>query len=431
MQVRYVYHYIYLPKTSASAGSLDPVMRQLGDCLKKCSKADASDLEDAMRAVARVQSLMKSMNCPGIESMLAAKAGEVLTMAQGGDAEGAAELAGSLVPLAEQAAEQIRHTRGKMSVIGSMGSLSGPAAGMARAALDMARDALNGANSLKDLNDLAHVMDGITETFKNLQGLQPGSRDYHILSKDLSLLMENLGGQAIAHADPLGRDAIMWSREEGTRVHEALQQLRPKIKDSVQLKTLDQLDAALMGVVAESKSLTPQAQTALRETLNGILNQAGNGDIAGALEQAHTLGAHLAQANRLKPLLEKRLTRLDAVGEQLEGPAKARLASIQNQLRAALAQAGSPAELERIDMLLQQAIDAGEQLPGNAGAAVVRHPAYKQLLETEVALKKMSPQGDLQPVTPKDTWQGARRGMSELDVILDALKIPTEAPSKP
>lgn len=430
MQVRYIYHYIYLPQAPAAAGSLDPVMRQLRSCLQRCSKADASNLEDALRALGRVQAIMKGLNCPGIENMLAAKAGEVLNMAQAGDAEGAAKLAGGLVPLAEQAAEQIRHIRGKMNVIGSMGSLSGPAAGMARAALDMARDALKGASSLSDLNDLAGLLDQVTETLRNLQGLEPGSRNYQVLSKDLSGLLDKLSGQALASASPLGRDAIMWSREEGTRVHEALQQLRPKIKDSVQLKTLDQLDAALMGVVAESKSLTPQAQTALRETLNGILNQAGSGDIAGALEQAHTLGAHLAQANRLKPLLEKRLTRLDAVGEQLEGPAKARLAGIQNQLRAALAQAGSPAELEHIDMLLQQAIDAGEQLPGNAGPAVVRHPAYKQLLETELALKKMSPQGDVQPATPKDTWQGARRGTSELDVVLDALKIPAEAPSK-
>lgn len=427
MEVRYVYHYIYLPKPPAPSGSLDTVLRQLGGCQKGCSKADASYFEDAMRALARVQSVMKGMNCPGIENMLAGKAAEVLTMAQAGDAEGAAKLAASLVPLAEQAAELIRHIRGKTNVVASMTSLSGPAAGKARAAVEMAREALNGASSLSDLKDLAHVIDGITETFKNLQGLQPDSRDYQILMKDLSMQMGNLGGQAVANASPLGRDAILWSQEEGTRVHEALQQLRPKIKDSVQLEHLDTLDAALQDVVAESRSLSPEAQMALRETLNGLLNQAGNGDLTGAIENAQTLGAHLAQAKRLKPLLEKRLEGLDALKEKLNGPAQSRLEGIQNQLREALARAGSPAELEQIDQLLQQAIDASAQLTGDAGAGVVRHPAYKRLLEVELALKKMAPSRDAQAAHTQDTWQGSRQRTSDVDFFLESLKIPSDA----
>jgi hypothetical protein len=431
MQVQYIYHYIYLPKSPPPAGGAGSIMGPLRNCLAGCSKADQSQLEDAMRAVARVQSILKGMNCPGIESMLAGKLDEVLVMAQAGNAEGAATLAAALVPMAEQAAEQIRNIRGKMNVIGSLTSIRGPAAGKVSGILDMARSALNGAGSLSDLNDLAHVLAGITETLRNLQGLEPGSRDYHKGMSDLSILVKNLEGQALKHASPMGRDAIMWSQEEGTRVQEALQQLRPKLKDNLKLERLDKLDAALQGIVAESRSLGPEAQMALRDTLNSLLNQAGTGDIAGALENAHTLGAHVAQANRLKPLLEKRLSALDTLGEKLEGPTQARVAGIQDQLREALARASSPAELERIDQLLQQAIDASEQLIGSTGAGVVRHPAYKRLLEAELALKKMAPSNDVQPARTKDTWRGSRRETSGLDVTLESLKIPSDTPVQP
>lgn len=425
MTVEIIYRYIYLPAVRSAAPSGGAGANILASALRHLSELESAMrdqaqrelLEDLKRALNRVAAIAAQIKSPGIQRMLQNAADDIVKLAAEGNPEGALAAAQKLITTAETAQEQVYHIKANIAALKNPTSVQGKAAALCKKIADAADAALNAASSMDQLADLTQVTDKARGLMEQVKGMSPTHRDYAAVVAELGGILDTLDTQQ-REQPAMAQDAMTWSREEGRRVADAIQQLRDGTRDAFTLEKLDQLDLAMVEVMRAAQGLDPASAGTLRTQLDGLLKQAATGQVQGAIEGATRLAETLAQVGRLRTTMEGRLGHLAAAGQGLEGQPKERVDRVLTGLREALGRAQSPEEMLRLDGLLQEALEAASTLRAAGKGAGVRHPAYLKLLQTERGLGAYLPAAPAGPRMEGDTLVGgnplARPGSDRL-----------------
>lgn len=418
MQVEYIIRYIYLPRPVSTQrseffGQVLSRLQALEDELRAQVRAEL--LENLQRALKRVAAIANQIKSPGIQRMLENAASEILDLAASGNPEAAVAAAEKLVTKALDAQAQVHHIKANIAALKNPISVQGKAAALLRKIADAADAAVNAATSMEQLADLTQLTDKARGLMEAVKGMSPTSRDYGAIVAELGGVLSSLDQQR-KDTPGMARDALAWSREEGQRVSDAVQQLRDRTRDAFTLEKLDQLDLALADVMEAAQHLDPASSSGpLRAQLDGFLKQAAAGELDEALEGARKLAATLNQAGRLRTTMEGRLERLAGATEGLADQPKARVERVLEGLREALGRAQTPAEMQRLDKLLQETLEAASTLRAEGKGAGLRHPAYLKLLQAEQGLGEYLPQPARAPKLQGDTLlTGQRPGSGRL-----------------
>lgn len=391
MEIRYVYHYIYLPAAPRAASSgLGPdaaaIRRQLDALVEACKdESTKARMEDIQKLVNRLLGIIAQIPSNGIRKMLMGKIEEIMTMAAKGDLEGAQALGEKTVNLAEQCAELCYHIQNNINALANPTYVQGKAAGLCKAIAAAAADAMDKAGSLGELQEISDLTDRAVEIMRNLKSLDPKSRDYADWCRELVGILGQLAQMAQGEGEMPGMegDSIAWQHEEAGRVRDRVDQLRGKTTDVFELQNLDRLDDAFAGILEETKGMPAGQKQAVTKEIETLLKQAADGDIQGALREALALKEKLGRTNKLRGFADKRLGHLEKAFEGLHGPAQEAAGRVLAKLVRARDLADSPEAVEKLDKQIEAAQVAVAALKDVPAGGQVRHPAYRQLLALE------------------------------------------------
>lgn len=393
MQIRYIYHYIYLPAAPRAPKGVGmpsdavEMNRRLNDLIEMCKdESMKARLEDLQKVLNRIMGIIGNIPSNGIRRMLMGKCEEIMNMAAKGDMLGAEALAEKTVNLAEQCREMCYHIQNNINALANPTYVQGKAATLCKAIANAAADAMDKAGSLGELQEISDLTDRAVEIMRNLKSLDPKSRDYADWCRELVGILGQLAAMAQGgdgDGPGMQQDSIAWHHQESNRVRDRVDQLRGKTTDAFDLQNLDRLDDAFAGVLEQTKGLPDEQARAASKQIEALLKQAADGDLQGALREAKLLEEKLGRTNKLRGFADKRLGHLAKACEGLQGPAGEAAGRVLAKLQQARDKADSPEAAEALDRqieLAQKAVAALKQAPAGSH---VRHPAYRQLLGLE------------------------------------------------
>ncbi|MEB3222833.1 MAG: hypothetical protein VKS61_12225 [Candidatus Sericytochromatia bacterium] len=440
MRIEYIYRYVYVPAPVApgsvtTPSSVSENVRRLGGMIASTRDEERRRaLEELRQTLQRVAAIANNIRSSGMKGALEAQAAAIMAKLDAGNPEGALVAAHDLLAFANESQGLVDEVRKNLTSLANPVGVRGKAAKLLQNIAEMAETMLAAATSPEALRSLVRLTDQAKDATRRLEGLQPGTLEYNLIVAELGGIMDELRLMAQT-LDPKGApgmaaDAIMWQQEQGARVEEALQQLRGATRDAFALQKLDQLDAALAGVLRNGRGLGPEATEGLRASLDGFLKQAAQGDVEGAIEGAKAMAAAMGQASRLKEVLGGRLARLEeSLAALADSPAGERLQGVLTKVRDALRRADSPEALMQLDQQLQAALEAASTLraAGPAGRSVM-HPAYRELLGVERALTPSGEGSDGAPKMARDDFSRSAGGASQGKPRAASAASPADAP---
>jgi hypothetical protein len=421
LRIEYIYRYVYVPapvSPGLTSTSISAAVGRLGSLSSSTEDEERRrQLDELRRALQRVAAVAGAIRGSGMKAMLEQRAADVMAKLDANNPEGALVAAEALVALANESLELVNQVRRNITALGNAVGVRGKAAKVLQNIADMAEAMLGAATSPEALKTLLRLTDQAKDAMRRLEGLTPGTREYDLIVAELGGIADGLMAMARTQ-HPTGQpgmaaDAIMWQREEGARLEDAVQQLRGATRDAFVLPKLDELEQALSDVLRAARALGPEATEGLRSSVDTLLKQAAEGDVDGALEGARALAAAMGQATRLKEVIGGRLERLEGALTALEGtPAGDRLQAILAGLRDGLQRADSPEALLELDGQLQAALEATSTLrAAGAEGRSVMHAAYRTLLGVERSLKPAASRGAEGPSLPSDSLVRSNGGL--------------------